>query len=154
MKFFVFLLSAGLTLPLAAAAQGSPNPHKSYVGLNAGASSGVVRSLSTPEVTVQLADNDQTPLTQASSANTVFGHQAGLGTTDLPIDNAKRTITAGRLQTRQPVSAVNTSLGLAFTFGHYVFRGAATRRAAPDFFSGLVLEKMQTDPGRWPGSVC
>jgi hypothetical protein len=67
----------------------------------------------------------------------VFGYQAGLGlhyaltptlgvvlrgdylgTSDLSIDNANRTNNAGRLQTKQPVSAINTSLGLTFAFGN------------------------------------
>lgn len=240
MKFSAFLLSAALALPLAAAAQTSPN--KSYVGLNAGASFalgdfgksdyfnnqagfaktgfhaaldgayffgggivglagqlaftdngrltandlanqfgpgftdgfgvdestlrsdnryrrltamvgptfvfggklklevrglvGLVHSLSTPTLTVQLEDNDQTLLTQTSSTSTRFGYQAGLGlhyaltptlgvvlrgdylgAGDLRIDNANRTNNAGRLQTKQPVTALNTSLGLAFAFG-------------------------------------
>jgi opacity protein-like surface antigen len=241
MKFSAFLLSAALALPLAAAAQSSPN--KSYVGLNAGASFalgdfgkadyfnnqagfaktgfhgaldgayffgggvvglagqvaftdngrlthddltkigdgftdgfgvdestlrsdkryrrlsamvgptfmfggdklklemrglvGIVRSLSTPTLTVQLEDDDQTLLTQASSTSTVFGYQAGLGlhyaltdhlgivlrgdylgASNLSIDNANRANNAGRLQTQQPVSAINTSLGVAFAFGN------------------------------------
>jgi hypothetical protein len=241
MKFFAFLLSATLALPLAATAQSTPN--KSYVGLNAGASFalgdfgkadyvnnqagfaktgfhaaldgayffggkvvglagqvaftdngrltqndlskigdgftdgfgvdestvrsskryrrltamvgptfmfggdkvklevrglvGIVHSLSTPTLTVQLEDDEQTLLTQYSSTNTVFGYQAGLGlhyaltptlgvvlrgdylgTSDLSIDNANRTNNAGRLQTKQPLSAINTSLGLTFAFGN------------------------------------
>jgi hypothetical protein len=98
---------------------------------------GIVHSLSTPTLTVQLEDDEQTLLTQYSSTNTVFGYQAGLGlhyaltptlgvvlrgdylvTSDLSIDNANRTNNAGRLQTKQPVSAINTSLGLTFAFGN------------------------------------
>ncbi|AMJ66645.1 outer membrane beta-barrel protein [Hymenobacter sp. PAMC 26628] len=97
---------------------------------------GLVHSLGTPTVTVQLEDNDQTLLTQYSSTSTVFGYQAGLGlhyaltpalgvvlrgdylgASDLSIDNANRTNNAGRLQTKQPVTALNTSLGLTFAFG-------------------------------------
>lgn len=98
---------------------------------------GLVHSLSTPTLTVQLEDNDQTLLTQTSSTSTRFGYQAGLGlhyaltghlgvvlrgdylgAGDLRIDNANRTNNAGRLQTKQPVAAISTSLGLAFAFGH------------------------------------
>lgn len=98
---------------------------------------GLVHSLSTPTVTVQLEDNDQTLLTQYSSTSTVFGYQAGLGlhyaltpalgvvlrgdylgASDLSIDNANRSNNAGRLQTKQPVAALNTSLGLTFAFGN------------------------------------
>ncbi len=98
---------------------------------------GLVHSISTPTYTVQLEDNDQTLLRQTSSTSTVFGYQAGLGlhyaltdhlsvvlrgdylgAGDLRIDNANRTNNAGRLQTKQPVTAVNTSLGLAFAFGN------------------------------------
>ena len=98
---------------------------------------GLVHSISTPTYTVQLEDNAMTLLTQTSSTSTRFGYQAGLGlhyalterlglvlrgdylgAGDLRIDNANRTNNAGRLQTKQPVTAVNTSLGLAFAFGH------------------------------------
>ena len=97
---------------------------------------GIVHSFSTPTLTVQLEDNAQTLLTQYSSTSTVFGYQAGLslhyalaerlgvvlrgdfmGASAFTIDNGNRMNNAGRLQTKQPVSAFNTSLGLAFNFG-------------------------------------
>lgn len=97
---------------------------------------GVVKSLDTPEVTVQLEDNTDTKLVQHSSTSTVFGYQAGLGihyaltdrlglvlrgdylrAGDLTIGNDNRFNQAGRYNEKQPVSAFNTSLGLAFAFG-------------------------------------
>lgn len=97
---------------------------------------GVVKSLDTPEVTVQLEDNTDTKLVQHSSTSTVFGYQAGLGihyaftdrlglvlrgdyikAGDLTIANDNRFNNAGRFNEKQPVSAVNTSLGLTFAFG-------------------------------------
>lgn len=97
---------------------------------------GVVKSLDTPEVTVQLEDNTATKLVQHSSTSTVFGYQAGLGlhyaftdriglvlrgdylkAGDLTIGNDNRFNVAGRYTEKQPVSAFNTSLGLTFAFG-------------------------------------
>lgn len=97
---------------------------------------GVVKSLGTPEVTVQLEDNTSTRLVQHSSTSTVFGYQAGLGihyaftdriglvlrgdylkAGDLTISNDNRFNNAGRYNEKQPVGAVNTSIGLTFAFG-------------------------------------
>ena len=97
---------------------------------------GVVKSLGTPEVTVQLEDNTDTPLVQHSSTSTVFGYQAGLGVHyaftdriglvlrgdylkagDLTIGNDNRLNNAGRYNEKQPLTALNTSLGLTFHFG-------------------------------------
>ena len=97
---------------------------------------GVVKSLGTPEVTVQLEDNTDTKLRQFSSTSTVFGYQAGLGlhyalserlglvlrgeylkASDLTIANENRVNQAGRFNEKQPVAALNFSLGLAFAFG-------------------------------------
>lgn len=97
---------------------------------------GIVHSFSTPEITVQLEDNPATTFVQRSSTSTVFGFQAGLGLhyavtervhvvlrgdylgcSALTIDNENRGNSAGRLSEKQPVAAVNTTLGLAFAFG-------------------------------------
>ena len=96
------------------------------------AMAGIIKSISTPEVTVQL--EDQSSFTQKSSAASAFGWQVGAGfryafsdhlgflfradyfkSNGISVDNENRTNTAGRLVTRQPVSWVNGIVGVSFT---------------------------------------
>ncbi|HEY9045132.1 MAG TPA: outer membrane beta-barrel protein [Ohtaekwangia sp.] len=93
---------------------------------------GVVKSFSTPEVTVQL--EDQSTFKQASSTGSAFGWQAGAGfryalsdhlgflfradyfkSNGIKVDNENRTNSAGRLVTKQPLSWVNGVVGISFT---------------------------------------
>ena len=97
---------------------------------------GLVKSLSTPEYTVQLEDNSALLLVQKSSHKTAFGYQLGaalryaftdrvglvlrsdyLYSDGVKIDNQNRNNNAGRLVTKQPIAAINSSIGLTFAFG-------------------------------------
>ncbi|AYB34847.1 outer membrane beta-barrel protein [Chryseolinea soli] len=97
---------------------------------------GLLKSLSTPEMTVVLEDNTAAPLQQNSSTGSAFGWQVGAGfrytLTDklglmfradyfnsdgVKIENEHRENRAGRLVTKQPMSWVNTSVGLSFSLG-------------------------------------
>ena len=97
---------------------------------------GLVKSLSTPEYTVQLEDNSALLLMQKSSHKTAFGYQLGaalryaftdrvglvlrsdyLYSDGVKIDNQNRNNNAGRLVTKQPIAALNSSIGLTFAFG-------------------------------------
>lgn len=97
---------------------------------------GLLKSISTPTMTVQLEDVTETTFTQLSSTASAFGWQVGTGIryalTDrlglmiradyfasdgIKIDNENRTNSAGRLVTKQPMSWVNASAGLSFSLG-------------------------------------
>lgn len=97
---------------------------------------GLLKSFSTPEMTVQLEDNTDSKFTQKSSTASAFGWQVGggfrysltdrLGLTlrvdyfasdGIDIENENRTNNAGRLVTKQPMSWVNTSAGVSFSLG-------------------------------------
>ncbi|HEY8937795.1 MAG TPA: outer membrane beta-barrel protein [Cyclobacteriaceae bacterium] len=94
---------------------------------------GIIQSLSTPEMTVQLEDNTSTLLKQKSSTATASGWQVGAGLryalTDklglmfradyfnsdgIKIKNENRSNNAGRMVTKQPMSWMNASVGLVF----------------------------------------
>jgi hypothetical protein len=94
---------------------------------------GIIQSLSTPEMTVQLEDNTSTLLKQKSSTATALGWQVGAGlryaitnklglmlradyfnSDDIKIENENRSNNAGRLVTKQPMSWINASIGLVF----------------------------------------
>lgn len=95
---------------------------------------GLLKSFSTPEMTVQLEDNTDSKFTQKSSTASAFGWQVGGGfryaLTDrlglmvradyfssdgIKTDNTNRTNSAGRLVTQQPMSWVNASAGVSFS---------------------------------------
>ena len=97
---------------------------------------GVIKSLSTPAITVQLEDNTDTPLRQLSSTAVAFGWQVGGGlryalsdklgllvradyfnSAGVAIDNQNRFNNAGRLVTTQPLSWLNGSIGLSLNLG-------------------------------------
>jgi opacity protein-like surface antigen len=97
---------------------------------------GLLKSISTPEMTVQLEDNTESRFTQKSSTASAFGWQVGAGfryaltdrvglmvRTDyfssdgVKVDNENRTNTAGRLVTKQEMSWVNASAGISFSLG-------------------------------------
>jgi opacity protein-like surface antigen len=97
---------------------------------------GLTKSLSTPEISVQLEDDPANVFTQKSSTASAFGWQAGIGlrysitekialsirgdyfsTGGVKITNENRNNTAGRLVTKQAMSWINASLGLAYVFG-------------------------------------
>jgi opacity protein-like surface antigen len=96
---------------------------------------GLTQNLSSPEIYVTLEDNPD-GFTQKSSSHNAFGWQTGLGihyaftekisvmirgdyfhTNGIKIDNENRNNSAGRLVTNQPMSWINTSVGLAYSFG-------------------------------------
>jgi len=97
---------------------------------------GINQMLGTPELTVQLEDDPATTFTQRSSHSTTFGYAAGvglhyafsdklglvartdfIGSSPITIKNDNRNTSTGRLSEKQPVTAFNTTLGLAFTLG-------------------------------------
>ena len=97
---------------------------------------GLLKSFSTPEMTVQLEDNTESKFTQASSTSSAFGWQAGAGlrysltdkiglvfradyfsSSGVTVDNENRTNSAGRMVTKQPISWVNSSIGISFPLG-------------------------------------
>jgi hypothetical protein len=92
---------------------------------------GVVKSLSTPTITVTL--ENQSTFTQKSSNAAAFGWQTGAGvryalsdafslslrgdyfyTSGIKISNDNRTNNAGRLVTKQPLAGVNIAFGLVY----------------------------------------
>ncbi|HXA01759.1 MAG TPA: outer membrane beta-barrel protein [Cytophagaceae bacterium] len=94
---------------------------------------GVVKSLSTPTITVTL--EDQSTFTQRSSTAAAFGWQAGAGaryalsntfslslrgdyfqTSGIKISNDNRTNNAGRLVTKQPLAGINIAIGVSYSF--------------------------------------
>ncbi|WP_216351058.1 hypothetical protein, partial [Mucilaginibacter polytrichastri] len=107
--------------------------NKLYVDLRANA--GIIKSFSTPEIDVVLTDDDKDyPFTQHSSTATAFAYGGSVGlrysltkciglalkenyiTSDgIKIDNDNRNNTAGRFVTKQPISELQTTLGLTFT---------------------------------------
>jgi long-subunit fatty acid transport protein len=97
---------------------------------------GIIQSLSTPEMTVQLEDNTSTLLKQKSSTASAFGWQVGAGlryamtnklglmfradyfnSDGIKIKNENRSNNAGRMVTKQPMSWINASVGLVFSLG-------------------------------------
>lgn len=98
---------------------------------------GVNQMLGTPELRVQLEDDPSTSFTQRSSHSLTFGYAAGvgvhytltdklglvartdfMGSSPITVKNDNRNTSTGRLSEKQPVTAFNTSLGLAFTLGN------------------------------------
>ena len=97
---------------------------------------GLNQTLTTPEVLVELEADPSTIFTQRSSHSLTFGYQAGLGlhyaltdrlglvartdfmgSSPITITNDNRNTSTGRLSEKQPVTAFNSTLGLAFTLG-------------------------------------
>jgi hypothetical protein len=97
---------------------------------------GWTKSISTPEISVQLENDQSNVFTQKSSTASAFGWQVGIGlryaftekislsirgdyfySNGIKINNENRNNSAGRLVTNQTLSWVNTSVGLAFIFG-------------------------------------
>jgi len=97
---------------------------------------GWTKSISTPEISVQLEDDESNVFTQKSSTASAFGWQAGIGlryaltekislsirgdyfySSGIKIDNENRNNNAGRLVTNQTLSWINGSVGLAYAFG-------------------------------------
>jgi opacity protein-like surface antigen len=93
---------------------------------------GLVKSLSTPEMTVLLEDQTGTTFKQSSSTASAFGWQVGTGTryplndklslmlkvdyfssAGVTVGNENRNNSAGRLVTNQPMSWVNITVGIA-----------------------------------------
>jgi len=98
---------------------------------------GINQMLGTPELTVQLEDDPANSFIQKSSRSLTFGYSAGLGlhyalgerlglvartdfmgSSPITIKNENRNNTTGRFADKQPVTAFNTTLGLAFTLGN------------------------------------
>jgi len=97
---------------------------------------GLLKSISTPTMTVQLEDQVDPTFKQVSSGASAFGWQAGAGlryaltdkvgllfradylnSTGVKVDNENRNNKAGRWVTKQPMSWLNTSVGLSFSLG-------------------------------------
>ncbi|MDB5271759.1 MAG: hypothetical protein JWO58_126 [Chitinophagaceae bacterium] len=97
---------------------------------------GWTKSISTPEISVQLEDDESNVFTQKSSGSSAFGWQGGVGlryaltekislsirgdyfySSGIKIDNENRNNNAGRLVTNQTLSWINGSAGLAYVFG-------------------------------------
>jgi hypothetical protein len=95
---------------------------------------GVIKSLSTPTMTVEL--EDQSSFTQSSSNAAAFGWQVGGGfrypltnklgflfkadyfnSSGVTVDNSNRNNTAGRLVTTQPMSWINGAVGMTLLLG-------------------------------------
>ena len=98
---------------------------------------GVNQMLGTPELVIQLEDDPTNTFTQKSSHSLTFGYAAGvglhyaltdklglvartdfMGSSPITIKNENRNNSVGRLSEKQPVTAFNTTLGLAFTLGN------------------------------------
>jgi opacity protein-like surface antigen len=96
---------------------------------------GLTQNLSSPEIYVTLEDNPN-GFKQKSSSHNAFGWQAGIGvhyrltekiaisiredyfeTSGIKIDNENRNNAAGRLVTKQTMSWINGSVGIAYTWG-------------------------------------
>ncbi|HEY0177996.1 MAG TPA: hypothetical protein VGC08_16555 [Pedobacter sp.] len=94
---------------------------------------GLIKSFATPETQVDLEDDPSHTFYQRSSTASAFAYGAGLGfryslthkvglalrgnyinSDGLTITNDNRVINAGRLVTKQPVSEIQTTLGLTF----------------------------------------
>lgn len=97
---------------------------------------GLLKSISTPTMTVQLEDQVDPTFKQVSSRASAFGWQAGAGlryvltdkvgllfradyfnSTGVKVDNENRNNRAGRWVTKQPMSWLTTSVGLSFSLG-------------------------------------
>jgi hypothetical protein len=95
---------------------------------------GLLQSFSTPEMTVLLEDQTDATFKQNSSTASAFEWQVGTGfryafsdkmgfvfradyfsSDGVKVDNENRTNSAGRLVTKQPMSWINTSVGLTFS---------------------------------------
>lgn len=94
---------------------------------------GLIKSFATPETKVDLEDDPSHTFYQRSSTASAFAYGAGLGfrysltkrmglalrgnylnSDGFTIPNENRVINAGRLVTKQPVSEIQTTLGLTF----------------------------------------
>lgn len=97
---------------------------------------GLLKSISTPTMTVQLEDVTATTFTQESSTASAFGWQVGTGirypmsgklglmfrvdyfsSSGVSIENTNRTNSAGRMVTTQPMSWLNAGLGITYSLG-------------------------------------
>jgi hypothetical protein len=97
---------------------------------------GLVKSLSTPEMTVLLEDQTKTTFKQSSSTASAFGWQAGAGmryrlagklslvfktdyfnSNGISVRNENRNNSAGRLVTNQPLSWINVTVGVSLSIG-------------------------------------
>jgi opacity protein-like surface antigen len=97
---------------------------------------GLSQSISTPEIAVQLENDESNVFVQKSSTASAFGWQVGMGlryalsekmavafrgdyfqNNGVKITNENRNNNAGRLVTHQSMRWVNISLGLAYTLG-------------------------------------
>ncbi len=97
---------------------------------------GLLKSISTPTMTVQLEDVTETTFTQESSTASAFGWQVGTGirypmsdklgltfrvdyfsSSGVSIENTNRTNSAGRMVTTQPMSWLNAGLGITYSLG-------------------------------------
>ncbi|GLU53981.1 outer membrane beta-barrel protein [Dyadobacter frigoris] len=102
--------------------------------LDVRAMAGVIKSLSTPETRVDLEDDPTHTFYQRSSKSASFAYGAGLGlryyiskklgvvlrgnyinSDGIKITNENRNINAGRLVTKQPISLIQTTLGLTLS---------------------------------------
>ena len=107
-------------------------PINEKLSLDINANAGLLKSLSTPEISVELEDVSQ--FKQASSKTSAFGWQAGAGlnyslnkklnlilnagyfsSAGIKINNENRTNSAGRLVTKQSMSWINTVVGIGYT---------------------------------------
>lgn len=94
---------------------------------------GVIKSFSTPETKVDLEDEPSHTFYQRSSTASAFAYGGGIGlryslskkiglalrsnyvgSNGIDITNENRNINAGRLVTKQPISEIQTTLGLSF----------------------------------------
>jgi len=97
---------------------------------------GLLKSVATPSMIVLLEDQKDTTFKQASSTASSFGWQVGGGfryalsdkmglmlkadyfnSDGITIDNQNRKNDAGRLVTKQPMSWMNSSVGISFSLG-------------------------------------
>ncbi len=96
---------------------------------------GLLKSISTPVMTVELEDQTEATFKQLSSPASAFGWQVGAGfryaltdklgltfrsdyfsSNGVSVENQNRANTAGRLVTRQPMAWVNSSVGISFSW--------------------------------------
>ena len=108
--------------------------HKITIDLRA--MGGLIKSTSTPEISVQLEDDPTNVFIQKSSTAFAIGGQLGLGcryalsdkialslrgdcfhTGGIKVKNENRSNNAGRLVTKQEMTWINASLGIAYSFG-------------------------------------
>jgi hypothetical protein len=106
------------------------------LGLDVRANAGLIKSFSTPEIDVVVTDDDiDHPFAQESSKSSAFAYggsadlrynfskKLGLilkenyvASSGITIDNTQRVNNAGRLDSKQPISFAQTTLGLNFSF--------------------------------------